>query len=374
VNVIGYLRAQSGLGEAARATVRALQHLDNPVSVVDVSHRVYSRHQPLDVVPETGTPYDITVVHLNPEELLGYAHDDLRYRFGADRVIGAWFWETDEIPASWLPAFDVVDELWVASEFLATTFGKHTDKDIVRVGLPVDLPVGVAPDRERFGIPTDAFVVIYVTDAYSGWDRKNPIAAVEAFRGAFADDPDAHLVLKISNLEKFPSHAQELSAALKGVNATVIGEYLDRDALWQLLACSDVYLSLHASEGFGLTVIEAMALGVPVVATAYGGTMDFTTPETALLVDYELVPARGGPGGAYTGNGQWARPDLAQAGAHLRTLRSDPALARQLGEAGRRTAATATAEAQARRIAARLKDLGFDQPAADSTGFQPTTA
>ena len=54
-----------------------------------------------------------------------------------------------------------------------------------------------------------------------------------------------------------------------------------------MIAACDCYVSLHRSEGFGLTVAEAMLLGKPVIATRYGGTLEFMNDDNAYLVDWE---------------------------------------------------------------------------------------
>ena len=78
-----------------------------------------------------------------------------------------------------------------------------------------------------------------------------------------------------------------------------------------------------------------MLLGKPVITTAYSGTADFATSETALLVDYKLVPvgAEEYPGG----DGQvWAEPDIDAAAAAMRQVAADGAFAKRLGAAGKR--------------------------------------
>lgn len=50
-----------------------------------------------------------------------------------------------------------------------------------------------------------------------------------------------------------------------------------------LIPLSDCYTSLHRSEGFGLRMAEAMALGKPTIATAYSGNLDFMTAENSYL-------------------------------------------------------------------------------------------
>jgi glycosyltransferase involved in cell wall biosynthesis len=41
------------------------------------------------------------------------------------------------------------------------------------------------------------------------------------------------------------------------------------------MAACDAYVSLHRSEGTGLTITDAMALGKPVIATSWSGNMGF---------------------------------------------------------------------------------------------------
>ncbi|MBW3579027.1 MAG: glycosyltransferase [Actinobacteria bacterium] len=361
VNLVGYARAESGLGESMRSTGKALSRANIPAAVLDVSDRVYSRQGgEVPAATARGTPFDVTVFHLNPDELLGYATDSLAYRFAASWNIGFWFWETEEMPPSWSPALDAVDEVWVATSLLQAVFERHTDKPVTVVGLPVDPPSDILADRARLGLPRDAFVVSYVSDAYSGLQRKDPLAAVEAFAAAYGPSYDgAHLALKVSNLEKFPALWARLEAATATLPVTIVGEYLPRSELWGLLAASDVYLSLHASEGFGLTIAEAMALEIPCVVTAYGGNMDFTDEGSALLVPFERVPAAGGPGEIYTGRGTWARPDVEVAAQNLRSLRDDRDLRRRLGTAGRRRIEAYSLENFTARIVDRLSTIGL---------------
>ena len=337
INTVGFASAETGLGEAMRGTLRAARSSGREVAVLDFSNRIYARQGESEMVERPlGAPHDITVFHLNPTELIDYAKDVLAYRFAANRLIGFFFWETERIPDRWVPACDMVDEIWVASTYLKTAFAQVTDKPIHVVGMSVEVPPDVMPDRQRFGIAESDFVVSYVTDAYSGLERKDPIRAIRAFDMAFGPDFDGtHLLLKVGNLEKFPALRHRIQEETEAKPITIVAEYLSRLDLWSLLASADVYLSLHASEGFGLTILEAMALAVPPVVTAYGGNMDFTTPDNSLLVGFSRSPARGGPANIYEGNGSWANPDLDEAAHHLGALRFDESLRARLGDAAR---------------------------------------
>ena len=101
-----------------------------------------------------------------------------------------------------------------------------------------------------------------------------------------------------------------------------------------MIASCDCYVSLHRSEGLGLTMGEAMYFGKPVIATAYSGNLDFMTQENSFLVPHTMVEI--GPGaGPYPADKQWAEPDLDRAAELMRRVFEDPESA---AEHGRRAA------------------------------------
>jgi glycosyltransferase involved in cell wall biosynthesis len=121
-----------------------------------------------------------------------------------------------------------------------------------------------------------------------------------------------------------------------------------------LTAASDIVMSLHRSEGFGLVLAEAMLLGKPVIATGWSGNMAFMDAGSAALVDYRLV-ATDDPRQVYTG-ASWAEADQASAVQHLRRLADDAAARSALGAKGQ---ATATARLGITPLVAALRDIGL---------------
>jgi glycosyltransferase involved in cell wall biosynthesis len=93
-------------------------------------------------------------------------------------------------------------------------------------------------------------------------------------------------------------------------------------------------VSLHRSEGFGVTIAEAMRLGKPVIATAYAGNMEFTTPGNRLLVRYDLVTP-GRDFGPYRRETAWAEPDLDRATFLMHNVVTERDAARALDERAR---------------------------------------
>src|SRR5262249_29627249 len=125
-------------------------------------------------------------------------------------------------------------------------------------------------------------------------------------------------------------------------------------------AC-DAYVSLHRSEGFGLTMAEAMALGKPVIATRYSGNLDFMTDDNSLLVDCRPVPvARSAH--LYRTGCTWAEPSVEHAAQLMRRVADDPDHGRAIGERARRDVrVTLSLEAAGRRMARRLEELARER-------------
>jgi glycosyltransferase involved in cell wall biosynthesis len=97
-----------------------------------------------------------------------------------------------------------------------------------------------------------------------------------------------------------------------------------------LQRCADSYVSLHRAEGFGLGLAECMALGKPVIGTAWSGNLDFMTNANSCLVDYRLVPVGEGEY-QYAEGMQWAEADVDHAAACMKRLVDAPGFASSLG-------------------------------------------
>jgi glycosyltransferase involved in cell wall biosynthesis len=335
VNIIGYVYSETGVGQQARNMLRSLQAVSFPVAVYPIEAHDPARKQDrlADNFPH-GAPHRVNVFHVNADmtfvvrNLLPSALYENRYN------IAFWSWELSTFPGRWQDCFDVYDEIWVPSTFIRSALAEWTHKPVTCVPIHIEVPVPEDVTRADLGLPEDAFIVLYMFDALSVIERKNPWAAIRAFQQAFSETErrrQVRLVMKATNMDRFPQEAARLRAEMQEVNGILIESYFDRLRANALLNQCDVYLSLHRAEGYGLTLAEAMALGKPVIATAYSGNMDFMTPGNSYLVPYRLVELeRDHP--PYERGSVWAEPDVGAAAEILRRVYEHP---EEAGERGR---------------------------------------
>lgn len=360
VTVVGYLHAESGVGESARSTLRALASAGLPHAAHDFRAGNVSRMgEAVDPALTNGTRHTVSLFHINADQL-PHARAVLDERwFEVPLRIGFWAWELERFPDEWLGAFDHVDEVWVPSTFCQRAVAERSPVPVLCMPHAVAAPAATAPDRKHFGIGADSVVFLTMADVLSSPERKNPFGAVEAFARAFGGGRDGvELVVKVSNGDRDPAAVQRLrtlAAGCRGIR--LIDGYLDRPALHTLIDSCDAFVSLHRAEGFGLVIAEAMARGKVVVATGWSGNMDFMDTHNALPVDHHLVTIESDIG-PYPKGQRWAEPCLDDAADKLRAVADDAALRRRLGERARADAVLRFAPAVVGRLmATRLQAL-----------------
>lgn len=336
VNVAGFFNAELGVGEAARLLISGLDAAGVPVLPVQ-GHFIPPSRQGANFVYARidDAPYPINIVCINGDGVPVFAREAGRAFFKDRHTIALWWWEVGDPPASWSPAYELIDEVWVASQHLYDAIAPTSPVPVVRIELPVVQPAVAPRTRAELGLPEDGFLFLYVHDYHSVAARKNPCGAIEAFKRGFAPGQGAKLVVKSINAQNVPhEHDRVLLAADDHPDITLIDTYVSAAEKNAMIAACDCYVSLHRSEGFGLTVAEAMLLGKPVIATRYGGTLEFTNDDNSYLVDWQ--PVKVGEGAhPYPAEGTWAEPDLDQAAALMREVLANPERARERGQRAR---------------------------------------
>jgi glycosyltransferase involved in cell wall biosynthesis len=334
------LHDPSGYADEARNFVLALLGAGEPLAVAparwgeedagllpEVRDRIEAHALPLD------TQADLFVSHTLPALQRPSPHA----RFNIARTM----FETDRLPPGCETALNAMDRVWVPSEFNRETF--------VRSGVdPAKL--GVIPgaiDPAPFGAPVDPwplpgeqrfrFLSLFDWTLHKGWD-----VLLEAFALEFGDDPEVGLVLKVwssnhytlagicSQADAFLRERFGLQPAKAGFVGTDPGfnpgasglasfpnihmwwERVSSPDMPRLYRAADAFVLPTRGEGWCRPLMEAMAAGLPTIATAWSGVTAYHSAEVGYPLEYQLVPVP--PDGAreipiYAGH-CWAEPDV----------------------------------------------------------------
>lgn len=181
--------------------------------------------------------------------------------------------------------------------------------------------------RERYGIGKNEFVVFYNYDYSSCYQRKNPLAIIEAFACAFKQDKKCRLVFKVNHADEFKAEHDLVQQFVEkeGINGRTlfVTEFLSMQEVYELTNMCDVYVSLHRGEGFGLGIAEAMFMKKPIIVTNYSAPCEFCNSENSILIPYKLtkMPAEVKRRFlTYRFVDDWAEPDVCAATEALKQL------------------------------------------------------
>ena len=359
VDLVGFAFAEFGLAESLRGLAASCREGGIPFAVRDVDMRIRTRQIDQGVSPHVARDlsHRCAVFCINPDMMQPLLPLAQASSARGGRVIGYWYWELESLPRQWAYALDAVDELWAASEFIAEAMRGATAKPVIKIPPPVEPSLSRAYARSDFGLLEDRFLFLFSFDFNSFTRRKNPDGLVNAFKRAFGTRKDVGLVVKSVNGVLQPERMQALQAVIDGDERIVLkDEFLSRDEVSGLESVVDAFASLHRSEGFGLGLAESMALGKPVLGTAYSGNLEFMTEANSCLVNYEMVSVGEGDYLYDDSRFRWAEPDLDHAAYQMRRLVDDAGFRSRIAAQGRldvssRFTRTATAALMRRRLA-----------------------
>jgi glycosyltransferase involved in cell wall biosynthesis len=338
INLIGFAFGEFGLGENLRGLARACLTARIPFVVNDIDTRLNTRQADRAMARHLSADlrHTVSLMCMNPDMLSAARPLLERTRNAGGRTVGYWFWELETVPPAWAPAFDAVDEIWCATEFIANALRGATTKPVVKIPPALAIAVRRPYRRAEFGLPRGRFLFLFTFDYNAFVARKNPEAVIAAFRNAFpAARDDVGLIVKSVNGVHRPDRVAAINALI-GEDPRIhhLDTFLGRDESYGLISVSDAYVSLHRAEGLGLGLAEAMALGKPTIATAYSGNLEFMNEGNSLLVAHRIVPVAPGEYPFHDPRFFWADPDVDGAARQMRALVDDPALRERLAAAG----------------------------------------
>jgi glycosyltransferase involved in cell wall biosynthesis len=365
---IGPSNYGNGLGVAARGYMAALMHLGLPTTMLPIERPFHIHQRVTPTLPSTECvgPGDVALVHLNPdawEVMLTPSQSAIID--AAEHRIGLFVWESQDIPRSFIPITRRLSALWVPSRYCAEGFRRVSEAPVSVIPYAVPIPTSrVAPMRvvrlkQDLGIALASRVILFSFDASSYLARKNPHALVRAFDQSGLAGAGWRLVLKTKHLHGTQADGRALlEMAERSSGTLLLNRSIGVEAARTLLDMADIYASPHASEGFGLTIAEAMAMGKPVVASNFGGSTDFLDDSCGFPVPctpWQLQE----DDGAYLRGTTWGRIDEDRLAETLVTVASlsAPALAELGVKARQRIEGQLSPRAVANRMRAAIDDV-----------------
>src|SRR5688572_4065906 len=164
VNLVAYIRADMGLGAAARGMAAALDAAAIPFNVINMAHGNYSSqtdnswsHKEVE-----HSRYDTTLVCVNPDNSFYLRTQVSPEILGERYVIANWYWELPEMPDEWLAEFEYTDEVWAATNFIKDAVSAKAPVPVVRVPPVVQLKKPLS--RIPLGLPENRFLFLAMFD------------------------------------------------------------------------------------------------------------------------------------------------------------------------------------------------------------------
>lgn len=268
---------------------------------------------------------------------------------GADVTVARTMWETDGLPETLVPGLNGVDEIWVPSHFNVDTFRA------AGVRAPIHV-IGGGVDTSRFhpgiqslpiaGRRSVVFLAMFEWSYRKGWD-----VLFRAWADAFAARDDVTLVLRtrppagraaVSDSDIETDTAVDDALAAVGLERASLapivtfGRHVAPRDVPRLMASADCYVAPSRGEGWGRPQQEAMATGIPVIATRWSGNLDFMDDSNSLLIEIEgLVPVDARMEVPLHRGQRWAEPSAVHLAELLQRVASSEDLRRKLGQRAR---------------------------------------
>ena len=285
--------------------------------------------------------------------------------------------ETELVHPHLVERCNKMDRLSVPSSFVRDAFiasGVECPVEVVLHGVDTDF---YRPPETRQGMPGGRGFNFLAVGTHV--ERKNIKYLVQAFLEEFADHEDVALFLLLrpeyhtsQNNIVLDFTQWEREWAHDSAPILLWTGYLTREHLRDFYANADAYL-MPSNEGFGLTLLEAMACGTPAIGLDHGGVLDFLNIENGILVptarkfdaaDIDTIPYVGEP---------FYEPDMKELRRAMRRMVSDRKLVDSLGARARADAEAITWAAVSRQFADAIEQTLVEYQASPSGNHAPPT-
>ncbi len=271
------------------------------------------------------------------------------------RNVGYTMLEVTGLPKDWVAGCNRMDEIWVPAQFNVETFRASGVKPPIHV-----MPLGVDPLYFNTDIKaeraSDSFTFLSV---FEWGERKAPEVLLRAFAREFGACEDVMLLLSVFNRDPAVDVRREIARLDLPTSARIvvmINPEFTGYQMGSLYRSADAFVLPTRGEGWGQPVLEAMACGLPVIATGWSGVADFLDEEVGYPISYRMTPAEARC--VYYDGFDWAEPDEEHLRARMRQVAEAYDIAKVRGQkAARRVAENYTWQHAAERIAGRLREF-----------------
>ncbi|WHY61378.1 glycosyltransferase [Cytobacillus firmus] len=346
----------SGYGIASREYVLALDRLG-----VDLKIQPYTWNFPYEFNDQNkkerllqliNSPYKenrqkILIYHCPPGIVKDIENDRKKY----DRILLNTVWETAGVPGSWLPVINACNGICVPCSLNVDALKKSGVKTPVYL-----VPHGADtqtfnPENKKFTFKEakNKFVFVSIFDFQH---RKNPETLLKAYWSEFTSRDNVLMIIKTygSSRRKIVNSISNYKRRLGFTGGTaplrVLTGILPEEQLKGLYTLGNAFILPTRGEGVGLPYMEALSSGIPVIATGWGGQMDFLNEQNSFLIDYKLEdPRKSMYGGSAIsrqyhrlfgqGDQLWAEADFDDTKRQMRLAYENPLLCKQKGNKGR---------------------------------------
>ncbi|RXZ82100.1 glycosyltransferase [Paenibacillaceae bacterium] len=336
----GPVKRASGLGIASREYVSALrrQGVNVKLSGESMGKKKGARKK------------HVLIYHQLPKKL-NMAQERKRF----NRIILNTVWETTRIPKGWLLKINKFDAVCVPTSQNKTALRQSGVK------IPIFIvPHGVhvekfKPGNKKYPLPIAKGRFVFVS-VFGFQHRKNPEALLRAYWEQFSASDKVLLVIKTNGYarhetgqwmrNRIENYRKKLGIRKKTAPIVVIAKRMYPNQLKGIYALGNAFVLPTRGEGVGLPFLESLSSGVPVIATGWGGHMDFLNSGNSFLVKYKLQNPQISMNSRnaiarrfrtlFSGNGQrWAEPSLTSLKDQMRLAYHHPGLCKQKGRQGR---------------------------------------
>jgi len=359
INWHSLLNCPTGYGLSSREFVLGLDR-----QRVRVNYKYLYGPGTVFAVPELGEsrPYMLDLIRrrkIDPSGIqvfYGQA-DAFKTKFGKYKI-GFTMLEVDGLPSSWVESANKMDEVWTPSTFNLESFARSGVNRPIHV-----IPLGINPNYFNPEIKGYRIRGPFAFLSLFEWgERKAPEILLQAFNDEFRSTEDVVLICKAYNRDLGINISNQVKALdLKGSGGKIvfsINELVPDYQLGSIYRSVDCFVLATRGEGWGLPIMEAMACGLPVIATNWSGPADFISGDTAYPLAVEKLRPAEARCPYYKGS-NWAEPSYEHLRSLVRHVYENREEARMVGRrASDEILSKWTWEQSVKKIIARLDQVG----------------